>query len=217
MLAATAREAGAPLPVLILHDVGWPYGRRDLYYAPDRIPEEFRQPYAQKGLDARGQGRERICSSTAGFNPTMNNAVRRAAPRNGVMTAVDDFIAEHDEARSGSVVLPIYFGLAIVVEEERIASRPRLGDALERLETPQFLRDLLEPLRAASDQGDALGAGGLLPLAGPLERWRSATSTLLRANLDDRRRGARPPDGLPEHHPCREGQGRLRPVWRRRA
>ena len=31
MLAATAREAGAPLPVLVLHDVCWPYGRRDLY------------------------------------------------------------------------------------------------------------------------------------------------------------------------------------------
>ncbi|HEX8931203.1 MAG TPA: SRPBCC family protein, partial [Actinomycetota bacterium] len=36
--AATAGEAGAPLPVCFLHDVGWPYGRRDLYYAPERIP-----------------------------------------------------------------------------------------------------------------------------------------------------------------------------------
>ena len=42
MLAATARDAGAPLPLLIMHDVCWPYGRRDLYYAPERIPEEFR-------------------------------------------------------------------------------------------------------------------------------------------------------------------------------
>lgn len=40
MLAETARASLAPLPVLILHDVGWPYGRRDLYYAPERIPEE---------------------------------------------------------------------------------------------------------------------------------------------------------------------------------
>ena len=50
MLAAAARKAGAPLPLLILHDVGWPYGRRDLYYAPEQIPEEFRQPYARKGI-----------------------------------------------------------------------------------------------------------------------------------------------------------------------
>src|SRR5438045_3170156 len=29
-LAATARAAARSLPVLLLHDVGWPYGRRDL-------------------------------------------------------------------------------------------------------------------------------------------------------------------------------------------
>ena len=53
MLAATSREAGAPLPLLVLHDVAWPYGRRDLYYEPSRIPEEFRQPHRQ-GRHAAG-------------------------------------------------------------------------------------------------------------------------------------------------------------------
>jgi hypothetical protein len=38
LLADVARKEGAPLPVMIMHDVGWPYGRRDLYYAPERIP-----------------------------------------------------------------------------------------------------------------------------------------------------------------------------------
>ena len=50
MLSATARNGGQPLPVLLMHDVGWPYGRRDLYYAPERIPEQFRQPYDQRGM-----------------------------------------------------------------------------------------------------------------------------------------------------------------------
>ena len=36
MLADVARKAATPLPVLILHDVGWPYGRRDLYYEHPR-------------------------------------------------------------------------------------------------------------------------------------------------------------------------------------
>ena len=57
--AEVARRHGAPLPVLILHDVLWPYGRRDLYYAPDQIPEEFRQPYAQAGHAARQQAAAR--------------------------------------------------------------------------------------------------------------------------------------------------------------
>src|SRR2546430_4006107 len=50
MLAATARASERPLPLLIMHDVCWPYGRRDLYYAPERIPEEFRKKYAQRGM-----------------------------------------------------------------------------------------------------------------------------------------------------------------------
>ena len=38
LLAEAARGDGAPLPVMIFHDVAWPYGRRDLYYNPDDIP-----------------------------------------------------------------------------------------------------------------------------------------------------------------------------------
>src|SRR5690625_3986085 len=37
-------------PILLFHDINWPYGRRDLYYNPATIPDEFRQPYAQKGI-----------------------------------------------------------------------------------------------------------------------------------------------------------------------
>ena len=50
MLADAARKEDAPLPVLVLHDVLWPYGRRDLYYDPTNIPDEFRQPYKQQGM-----------------------------------------------------------------------------------------------------------------------------------------------------------------------
>ena len=34
-----------PLPLLVLHDVGWPYGRRDLYYDPDDIPASTASPW----------------------------------------------------------------------------------------------------------------------------------------------------------------------------
>ena len=40
------RTPGAPMPLLILHDIGWPLARRDAYYAPERIPAEHRQPLA---------------------------------------------------------------------------------------------------------------------------------------------------------------------------
>src|SRR5215208_2376526 len=50
LLRETARAADSPLPLLIMHDVGWPYGRRDLYYSPERIPEASRRPYEARGL-----------------------------------------------------------------------------------------------------------------------------------------------------------------------
>ena len=43
LLSEGARRHQAPLPLLVLHDVGWPYGRRDLYYAPETIPAEAGQ------------------------------------------------------------------------------------------------------------------------------------------------------------------------------
>jgi Macrocin-O-methyltransferase (TylF)/Methyltransferase domain len=138
LLAATARKAGAPLPVLLMHDVGWPYGRRDLYYAPERIPEEYRQPYAQRGIR---RGRSELLES-GGINPRMNNALHEGGPRNGVLTALEDFRRQH-EHELRIIVVPIYFSLAIVAEEERLASRADLAEALDRLERPPFLRRML--------------------------------------------------------------------------
>jgi hypothetical protein len=78
-----------------------------------------------------------------GLNPKMNNALREGGPRNGVMTALEDFTAEHDRALRVKVV-PMYFSLAIVAEEDRIAAQPKLGEALDRLDNVDVLRELLE-------------------------------------------------------------------------
>ncbi|MET0902434.1 MAG: CmcI family methyltransferase, partial [Acidimicrobiales bacterium] len=139
LLDEGARRDGAPLPVLVLHDVLWPYGRRDLYYAPDQIPAEHRQPYATKGM--RPGGKKLL--DRGGLNPTMYNALEEGGPRNGVMTGLDDFVAEHDKPLR-VLVLPIYFGLAIVAEEERLARQPALAAELDRLESAAGRGDLLE-------------------------------------------------------------------------
>jgi cephalosporin hydroxylase len=139
LLSEVARAAGAPLPVIVMHDVLWPYGRRDLYYAPEQIPPEFRQPYAQRGM---APGSKELLAS-GGLSPTMNNALEEGGPRNGVMTALDDFVAGYDKALR-VLVLPIYFGLAIVVEEERLARQPELAAALDRLEAAEGRADLLD-------------------------------------------------------------------------
>jgi cephalosporin hydroxylase len=141
MLHEVARSAGEQLPVLIMHDVLWPYGRRDLYYAPENIPDEFRQPYAKGGMNP---GRSELMPpGRGGVNPTMFNATHEGGPRNGVMTALDDFVAAYDRPLR-VLVLPIYFGLAIVAEEDRLAANPELAAVLDHLESAEGREELLE-------------------------------------------------------------------------
>ncbi|MET0903158.1 MAG: CmcI family methyltransferase, partial [Acidimicrobiales bacterium] len=138
-LRRTARREAVPLPVLVLHDVGWPYGRRDLYYDPSQIPAEFRQPHARRGM----RPDRSALLPAGGFNVTLHNALEEGGPRNGVMTALDDFMAEHDRPLR-RVVLPIYFGLAIVAEEDVLAARPELAAMLDELESPSGTARMLE-------------------------------------------------------------------------
>ena len=70
----------------------WPYGRRDLYYQPDTIPAEFRHPFAEKGI-VRGQSR---LAEVGGLNSrNYQNALEEGGPKNGVLTAIEDFLALH--------------------------------------------------------------------------------------------------------------------------
>ena len=144
LLADVARRADAPMPVMVLHDVGWPYGRRDLYYDPSNIPEEHRQPWRRGGIR---RGEPKLQPFGGGLNSNLANAELEGGPRNGVMTAIEDFIAAYDKALR-LVILPIFFGLAVVVEEERLALQPSLAATLDRLESPEG-KDML--LRLSED------------------------------------------------------------------
>jgi cephalosporin hydroxylase len=138
-LNETAAAAGRPLPLCVMHDVGWPYGRRDLYYQPNRIPDEGRQPYARRGLE-RGR---RDLLERGGLNPHLANAVEEGGPRNGVMTALDDFVSEY-QGKLRVVVLPLYYGLAIIAPHELLEEQPKLRDALDRLESAEGRYELID-------------------------------------------------------------------------
>src|SRR3954453_21153321 len=45
-LRLIGERAGDALPLLLFHDVCWPHARRDDYFEPDLIPDEYRQPVA---------------------------------------------------------------------------------------------------------------------------------------------------------------------------
>ncbi|MDF2959652.1 MAG: putative O-methyltransferase [Paenibacillus sp.] len=75
-------------PVVILHDTDWPYGRRDSYYFPELIPEQFQKPYAKKGILANTNK----LVETGGINIDQNNAQYEHGEQNGVLTAIEDFL-----------------------------------------------------------------------------------------------------------------------------
>jgi len=140
-LAEVASNHDKPMPVLICHDVLWPYGRRDLYYSPEQIPEEFRQPWMRRGIV---RGRRRLHPRAGfGINAQLANAVVEGGKRNGVMTGIDDFQKEHPK-KLRRVLLPVYFGLLILVEEDELEKRPRLAQALDKLERTNTRKQLLE-------------------------------------------------------------------------
>ncbi|MGO9776853.1 MAG: class I SAM-dependent methyltransferase [Terracidiphilus sp.] len=80
-----------PGGMIFFHDVEWPNGRRDMYYQPETIPPEFRHEYERKGIL---RGRSQL-TDHGGTNPGLCNAVREGGPRNGVLTAIEDFYAEN--------------------------------------------------------------------------------------------------------------------------
>jgi hypothetical protein len=104
------RAGSASLPLLLFHDVAWPHARRDDYFDPELIPEESRHPIA--GSDGG------IFPGDPGLRPDgvpyPKSAAHEGGPRNGVLTAVEDFVAEREDLRL--VVVPAFFGLGVAWE-----------------------------------------------------------------------------------------------------
>jgi hypothetical protein len=95
-LETIAATADHHFPLTMLHDVEWPYARRDMYYDPDSIPEAWRQPWAHRGIR---WGEPLLDEAGGGVNGHLANAIEEGGPCNGVLTAVEDFSA--DPARPG--------------------------------------------------------------------------------------------------------------------
>jgi hypothetical protein len=111
-----ALRDGRPL-LAFLHDVSWPTGRRDMYYAPDRIPAEWRHPHSFEGGAFLGVS---PLHAGRGFRGMGNFAfaTHEGGPRNGVLTAVEDFLAQNrtPERPLAFAHVPAVFGLGILFD-----------------------------------------------------------------------------------------------------
>ena len=125
-------ELSRPFPLVMLHDVGWPYGRRDMYYGPQTIPDEYRKPYARKGMHP--ESRELL--DEGGSNTRLNNALLDNEPRSGVLTAVEDFM-EATEQKLDLLKIPGINGLGILVPSKLKERNESLSEFLSTLGFPE--------------------------------------------------------------------------------
>lgn len=140
-IADRSRAAGRVFPVVALHDTSWPYARRDVYDDPQRVPEQHRQPFRHGGLVC-GQNE---LSGNDGLSPQFQHARSEGGPRNGVLTAVEDFLSEVDldiEARSFDAL----HGFTILADQRQLEGNPRLRDELDRWRVDSQVAKLVQLL-----------------------------------------------------------------------
>lgn len=101
------KAAGADSPLVMFHDVAWPHARRDTYHAPEQIPAEHRQPLARNVGLAPGE------PGVGEFGvPFKWAAQREGGPRNGVLTAIEDFTEGREGLRLATI--PAFFGIGVL-------------------------------------------------------------------------------------------------------
>lgn len=120
-------------PLVLMHDVDWPFARRDMYHAPDNIPERYRQPMRKAGLV-----RYRSAPVDKGGEVSdFFNAEHEGGPRNGVLTAIEEFLATTERdlqllvARGPS-------GLGLLVDPVAARRYPQLLETLDSVHDPKL-------------------------------------------------------------------------------
>jgi hypothetical protein len=115
--------ANAPDAVVVMHDVLWPWSRRDLYYEPSLLSLADRHPASEDGPTVWHDG-----LTPAGFVGLGAFTVARQAggERNGVATAVEDVLsAARDDWHF--VVVPAVFGLGVLMRRGSAADEQLLA------------------------------------------------------------------------------------------
>lgn len=149
------RRQGIPFPVILVKNVSWPYARRDMYYYPEGLLPGARYDYDKSGMTPWAPGLKEGM-----INYPFANAGHEGGAKNGVLTAVEDFIKDSKlDLRLFS--LPLNNGMGIIyaanskaeqfIKSNFILSPPlrlfletfelsRLNDIIRRLRPPQVKR-----------------------------------------------------------------------------
>ncbi len=123
-------------PIIFVHDVGWPYARRDLYYNPENVPPRYLHPYKQAEISPNNYS----LVESGGINGHLNNAIYENNPQNGVLTAIEDYIAQSNRDFE-FFLFPGFNGLGILVSNDY----PELIEYINN-KTPFFTSELVKAM-----------------------------------------------------------------------
>ncbi|WP_367133609.1 class I SAM-dependent methyltransferase [Saccharothrix sp. HUAS TT1] len=103
----------APDAVIAFHDVLWPWSRRDLYYEPSLLADDQRHPHSDDGPTIWHDE-----LTPAGFVGLGSFTVAEEAggERNGVLTAIEDVLAEAGDDWLFDIV-PAVFGMGVMARK----------------------------------------------------------------------------------------------------
>lgn len=116
------RHGDLGFPIVLVANVGWPYGRRDRYRDASLVPPGRVHPHRRGGL--LPERAEPVPS--AGFEPQLFHAIREHPFRNGCLTAVEDFLRA-SQLGLRLQVLPGFQGLAVLATTSRLEQSPILN------------------------------------------------------------------------------------------
>jgi Methyltransferase domain len=179
-----AADAGAAPPIVIFHDIAWPYARRDMYYSPQDLDAMARHPYADRGMLP---GQSELTEN--GLNANFHNALHEGGPRNGVLTGIEDFIGGYGGTLAFHT-LPFFNGLGILVPQER--TTPALEALIDSFYSRESLLETVVTLETDGMRVRADLASQNVRLTRQAEALRRAKSTIdaLRAELKASKQGS---------------------------
>ena len=119
-------------PVTLHHDVDWPYGRRDMYYEPSTIPVEYHQPFRRSGI-VYGQS----ALAAGEVNDGLLNARHEGGPRNGVLTAIEDFM-DSTQRDLELFAAPGPSGLGLLIDGATLESKPAVCEVVKQVHDTTF-------------------------------------------------------------------------------
>lgn len=160
-------KKGQGFPCVLVANVGWPYGRRDCYLDPEVIPEVFRHPHKQQGV----MPGENDLAEAGGMFADRHHAIYQNELKNGVLTAVEDFISESG-LKLEWVTVPWPRGLGLLYPQELGRSNPGFAALVKDLSASETVAALIEELDMERNRVEGELQGVMAKMDGLEETYR---------------------------------------------